>query len=239
MWEVRLKTADDSQQAYDDLYSEVGISQPYSFYLWMMEILGLRPDDVYLDISCGRGELVAMAQARGVRAHGMDISHAALQDGRGDLVENHFVVCDAEQLPYADGVFSVASNMGSLEHFEDMATAVREMARVLRANGRAFVLVPNTFSLMTNIWIALRQGRTSTDNQPIQRYAARQEWQQLLEENGLRVERTLKYEHVMPRTRQDWWGHLQHPKRLMRLVFMPFIPLNLAYGFIFVCRKGG
>jgi len=237
MLEIRLETAENSQQAYDDLYTDVGISQPESFYLWMMKILALRADDVYLDVSCGRGELVAMAQAHGVKAYGMDISWAALRSGQRDLGDNHFVVCDAEQLPYADGSFSVASNMGSLEHFRDMKTAVQEMARVLKANGRAFILVPNTFSLMTNIWIAFRQGRTSIDDQPIQRYGARQEWQQLLEENGLTVEKTIKYEHVVPRTRQDWLGHLQHPKRMLRLFLIPFIPLNLAYGFIFVCRK--
>jgi ubiquinone/menaquinone biosynthesis C-methylase UbiE len=237
MLEIRLETAENSQQAYDDLYTDVGISQPHSFYLWMMEILALQADDVYLDISCGRGELVAMAQARGVQAHGMDISWAALRSGQPDLRANNFVVCNAEQLPYADDSFSVASNMGSLEHFGDMKTAVQEMARVLKDNGTAVILVPNTFSLMTNIWIALRQGRTSIDDQPIQRYAARQEWQQLLQENGLTVEKTLKYEHVIPRTRQEWMGHLRHPKRILRLFLIPFIPLNLAYGFIFVCRK--
>ena len=118
-----------------------------------------------------------------------------------------------------------------------MKTAVREMTRVLKPGGRAYVLVPNTFSLLTNIWIAFRQGRTSIDQQPIQRYAARLEWQQLVEEYGLVVYKTFKYERERPRTWSDLIHYLSHPKALTRLLLTPIIPLNLAFCFVFVARK--
>ncbi len=240
MLEIRLrdvKTAADSQDAYDHLYSEAGISQSRSFYRWMYDKLALQPGDVYLDISCGRGELTNLAQAAGILAHGLDLSFAALYQGWHADGTRHLLVGNAERLPYASGQFSVVSNIGSLEHFLDMKTAVRETTRVLQRNGRAIILVPNTFSLLTNIWIAFRQGRTSIDDQPIQRYAARYEWQQLLEENGLRVEKTLKYERIWPRNKEDWRAYLSHPKEMMRLLLTPVIPLNLAWSFIFICRK--
>jgi len=240
MLEIRLhdvETAADSQNAYNQLYSEAGISQSRSFYEWMYDKLALQAGDVYLDISCGRGELTHLAQAVGVNAHGLDLSFAALHQGRHVDGTHHLLVGNAERLPYASEQFSVVSNIGSLEHFLDMKTAVRETARILRGNGRAIILVPNTFSLLTNIWIAFRQGRTSIDDQPIQRYAARYEWQQLLEENGLRVEKTLKYERIWPRNKVDWEAYLRHPKEMVRLLLTPFIPLNLAWSFIFICRK--
>jgi SAM-dependent methyltransferase len=119
-----------------------------------------------------------------------------------------------------------------------MQTAVREMARVLKPNGRAVVLVPNTFSLLNNIWIALRQGRTSIDPyQPIQRYGARYERQELLEDNGLVVQKTIKYDRVKPRTRNELKTLLSHPKELARLILAPFVPLNLAFCFVFICHK--
>lgn len=240
MLEIRLHdvaTAADSQDVYNQLYSEAGISQSRSFYQWMYDKLALQPGDVYLDISCGRGELTHLAQAAGIEAHGLDLSFAALRQGRTVDGTRHLLVGNAERLPYASGRFSVVSNIGSLEHFLDMKTAVRETARILQANGRAIILVPNTFSLLTNIWIAFRQGRTSIDDQPIQRYAARYEWQQLLEENGLRVEKTMKYERIWPRSKADWNTYLRHPKEMVRLLLTPFIPLNLAWSFIFICRK--
>jgi ubiquinone/menaquinone biosynthesis C-methylase UbiE len=240
MLEVRLRqveTAADSQNAYDALYSDGGISQPASFYLWMYQILNLQPDDIYLDISCGRGELLRLAQAAGIDAHGLDISLAAMTYGRQKFGLRKQVVGNGELLPFADEQYTVVSNIGSLEHYLDMKTAVQEMRRVLHPQGRAIILLPNTFSLLTNIWIAFRQGRTSIDNQPIQRYAARQEWQQLLEENGLIVTQIRKYERVWPRNWADLQTYLYRPKELMRLLLSPLIPLNLAWSFVFTCRK--
>ena len=91
---------------------------------------------------------------------------------------------------------------------------------------------------MTNVWIAFRQGRTSIDPyQPIQRYAARYEWQDLLEGNGLVVTKTQRYKSVRPRTWPDFLHYLRRPKQLVRLLLSPFIPLNLVWAFVFVCRK--
>jgi hypothetical protein len=107
----------------------------------------------------------------------------------------------------------------------------------LRPDGLALFLVPNTFALLTNIWYAFRRGRTVIDPyQPIQRYGARYEWQELLEANGLVVERTLKFERVLPRTWKDLIAYLRRPKQVIRLLLTPFIPLNLAFSFIFICR---
>jgi len=241
MLEVRLNqvtTDHESQQVYDEVYSVTDLSQQESFYLWMVERLELRPEDKYLDISCGRAQLLALAQERGIESHGIDLSHTALQSGRELTQSQRLVTGNSQALPYVSESFTVVSNIGSLEHYVDMNTAVHEMARVLKPGGRAIVLVPNTFSLLNNIWFAFRQGRTSIDpHQPIQRYGARYEWQQLLENAGLIVEKTIKYERVRPRTWPDFVSYAQHPKEAIRLLLTPFVPLNLAFCFVFVCRK--
>lgn len=240
MLEIRLleeANGGDSRQAYENLYAAADISQRTSFYLWLMELFRLQPGGLYLDVSCGRAQLPALAQARGVPAHGLDLSYNALRLAHPPA--QCLVVGNGETLPYRSSSFTVISNIGSLEHYSDMKAAVREMARVLKPGGRAYVLVPNTFSLLMNVWTAFRQGRTSIDQQPIQRYAARLEWQQLLEENGLAVERTIKYERERPRTWPDLLYYLRHPKQLARLLLTPFVPLNLAFCFVFVCHKRG
>ena len=239
-FEIRLDdmvTADDSQAAYDVIYGEDDISQRASFYLWVHDLLALKPGETYLDISCGRAQLTTLARVQGANAHGLDLSYTALHSGWNAGRGGHLITGNSQQLPYAPESFDVVSNIGSLEHYLDMDTAVQQMTRVLKPGGRAIVLVPNSFSLLHNIWIALRDGRTNIDQQPIQRYAARLEWQTLLEENGLVVDKTLKYELETPRTWTDWGHYLRHPKKMVRLALRSFVPLNLAFCFVFLCYK--
>jgi len=242
MLEARLNgtlTGADSQRGYEAVYSQVGnIAQSDSFYLWILDLLALQPGESYLDVSCGQAELPRLAQERDIQSFGMDLSHNALLTGHTLMQAQNLATANSQQLPYQSSSFDAISNIGSLEHYLDMPQAVREMARVLKANGRALILVPNTFSLLTNVWIAFRQGRTSIDPyQPIQRYAARYEWQELLENNGLKVIQTLKYERELPRTWPDFVNYARHPKQMARLLLTPFIPLNLVWSFVFICHK--
>ncbi len=236
--EIRITPPEqDSKSAYDEIYAEEGLSQLPSFYLWYLEKLDLGTEGRLLDVSCGSGEVVRLARQRGLEAHGTDISFQAARRAREAAEAAVITAAAGETLPYANASFDYLTNIGSLEHFLDPAQGVREMARVLRRGGRAFVLVPNTFSLSTNIWHAFRTGETSIDEQPIQRYASRADWQRLLEQNGLRVYRTIKYERPWPRLRSDWRYYLRRPKELARLLAAPFIPLNLAFCFVFFCEK--
>jgi SAM-dependent methyltransferase len=233
----RIRTESDSGEAYDMLYSVENLSQIESFYLWLMDRLRLPSAGSLLDISCGAGEVVRLAARHGLRATGVDISHVAARVAqRNTAPGGRIAVSDGESLPFPDATFDFVTNIGSLEHFIDPAQGVREMARVLRPDGKAFVLVPNTFSLLNNVWTAFRTGRTSADTQPIQRYGARADWARLLELNGLKVCRTLKYERPRPRSWQDVRHFIRRPKELLRLLATPFVPLNLAWCFLFVCE---
>ncbi|MEM7333743.1 MAG: class I SAM-dependent methyltransferase [Chloroflexota bacterium] len=238
--EIRLPDIDstaDSQSAYDSIYTETDISQRESFYLWLNDLFNFRENEAYLDISCGRAQLVNLAKPQKVKAFGLDLSFAALQSGLEGDGKDMLITGNSQLLPFASNSFDIVTNIGSLEHYVDMETAVSEMTRVLRPGGRAIVLVPNTFSLLTNILIAYRQGKTSIDLQPIQRYAARQEWQDIIEGSGLVVKQTHKYEREWPRTAADRKYYLAHPKEMIRLLLTPIIPLNLAFCFVFEAYK--
>jgi SAM-dependent methyltransferase len=237
--EIRLeKQVQQSRQAYDALYSSTSLSQIDSFYLWLMERFALLPGGRLLDVSCGAGELVRLAQQRGLEAVGIDISEVvarAAQRRNGGM--GRFVVGAGEALPFPNASFDYVTNIGSLEHFLDPAAGVREMSRVLRPGGSAFVLVPNTFSLLTNIWHAFRTGETSIDDQPIQRYGSRADWMAVLTANGLQPRHVVKYERIWPRLAGDWNYYIGKPKQLVRLLATPFIPLNLAFCFLFTCQS--
>lgn len=237
--EIRRIAPDyDSGRAYDELYTDTSLAQIESFYLWLMERLSLPMSGTLLDVSCGSGEVVRLAAKRGLRAVGVDISEVAARAAQRNVQPSGLIAVSAgEHLPFPEAGFDFVTNIGSLEHFMDPALGVREMARVLRPGGRAFVLVPNTFSLLTNVWIAFRTGRTSADEQPIQRYGARADWMRLLETNGLAVRRTTKYERPWPRVAADWGYYLRRPKEMLRLLAAPWVPLNLAFCFLFMCER--
>ncbi|HKZ87477.1 MAG TPA: methyltransferase domain-containing protein [Anaerolineae bacterium] len=234
----RVAAEDGSGRAYNALYEEESLSQIESFYLWLMDRLHLPASGTLLDVSCGAGEVVRLAMKRGLKAIGVDISEVVAREAyRNSGRQASVAVSAGEHLPFPDTSFDFVTNIGSLEHFVDPALGVREMARVLRPGGKAFMLVPNTFSLLTNIWVAFRTGRTSVDHQPIQRYGARADWVRLLQSNGLTVRHTAKYERAWPRLADDRRYYLRRPKEMLRLLVAPFVPINLAFCFLFTCER--
>jgi hypothetical protein len=86
---------------------------------------------------------------------------------RADRLE--VVYADARALPFASASFDVAFSLSSIEHFggpRDVARALREMARVLRPGGHAFVVTecfvrldPRQTALADSLVRALTLGR--------------------------------------------------------------------------------
>jgi ubiquinone/menaquinone biosynthesis C-methylase UbiE len=222
--------------AYEQIYSEQGILHSDSFYRWILGLMRTLPGRRFLDVACGQGRIVNLAADSGLEAYGMDLSAQAIEAGKGHNA--HLAVANGQRLPYPDGHFHYLTNIGSLEHYVDPAQGVQEMERVLALDGLACILLPNTFSLSGNVLHAWHSGRTADDGQPIQRYAARYEWQDLLEAGSLAVIRTHKYESEPPKSLKDVIAYLRRPKAVVRLLLTPFVPLNLANSFVYICQKG-
>jgi SAM-dependent methyltransferase len=238
--EIRHKneiTTHWSKDAYEQIYSRAEIRHLDSFYQWLLDLLDCQPGRRLLDISCGVGSLPRLAAQAGLRAHGVDFSEKALRVAYREAPAVGWVVADGERLPYPDACFDYVTHIGSLEHYVCPESGVREVARVLKSDGRSCILLPNTFGLLGNVWTALRTGRTFDDGQPIQRYAARLEWQELLEAGGLTVIRTVKYERAWPRNLADALWYLRHYKDMLRVLLGHIVPLNWANYFVYLCEK--
>jgi SAM-dependent methyltransferase len=231
-----VENAERLRRAYEDIYTAEGILHTDSFYHWILDLMRLGPGGRYLDIACGQGRLAVLAGQRGLEAHGLDLSARGVRLGLGQGA--HLLVANGQGLPYAAGTFDYVSNIGSLEHYIDPLQGAQEINRVLAPGGRACILLPNTFSLLGNMLYAWHNGRIADDGQPIQRYAARFEWQDLLEAGGLTVAKTHKYECERPRSAGDLARYLKRPKAFIRLLLTPFVPLNLSNSFVFICEKG-
>lgn len=230
--------ATDTRTAYDAIYSDAGLTlQDDSFFAWVIELCQPQRGRRVLDVCCGLGTSLSIARRYGLEPVGVDFSRPAIQHA-----QQHGAawVGDAEQLPVATASFDYVINLGSLEHLEDMAQGVREMARVLKPDGKCVVMVPNTFGHFWTIWYAGLTGEVFDDGQPLQRYGTSQQWKRLLEANGLQVQEILPYELPPPRTLRQWATYLRKPKRyLPKLLGKYYLPVHLASMFVFRCTRGG
>lgn len=236
IWRQGIATAGDSAQDYDVLHARGHLQQRDSFYKWLLSLLGARPGQKLLDISCGQGALLAFAAQAGLQVTGLDLAASALA-AAARLAPTGLCLGNAERLPFPTDSFDLVTNVGSLEHYFRPAVAVEEAARVLRPQGLALILVPNTFGLLGNVLHVWRTGDVFDDGQPLQRYGTPVQWRRLLEMNGLVVQRTIKYEREWPRTWQDVAFYARRPHKLIRAALSAVIPTNLASFLIYLGQR--
>lgn len=99
-----------------------------------------------LDAGCGEGVIVDEFHAR-LRIEGIDPNYSSARVTRGSLMA----------LPYTDGTFSRALCLDVLEHlsFDEQATALGELHRVVAPGGELFVTVPNLAHLQSRVHFLL------------------------------------------------------------------------------------
>ena len=114
---------------------------------YTMAVANPQPGQHALDIAGGTGDL-SIAFARRVGPHGRvvhtDINEAMLREGRSRILDEGLVlesmVCDAENLPFADASFDFVSVAFGLRTMTHKDRALAEMHRVLKPGGKLLVL---------------------------------------------------------------------------------------------------
>jgi SAM-dependent methyltransferase len=240
MIEIRHQNMDTTlftQSAYNQLYQEKGICQRDSFYLWLISLLKPQTGDLLLDISCGQGRLVTLAQQQGLRALGMDFAEGAVRMGAAESPQAGWAFSDGEQLPLPPSSVEYVTHIGSLEHYQNPDAGMSEIARVLKPQGTACILLPNSYGLLGNIKSVWQTGQVFDDGQPLQRYNTPVGWREMLVKNGLIPIRMFKYEREWPRTWKDLVWYIFHPAKFARLFVVWLVPLNLANCIVYLCQR--
>ena len=122
-----------------------------------------------LDVATGGGHVARRLREAGINVVSTDPAPGMQPD----------VICRAEELPFADDTFDVVACRVAAHHFEDIGSAVAEMARVSRDR---VIVVDNLF-----LDDVAEEADRLRDPSHVRNYSE-QEWRDLFEAAMLRVE---------------------------------------------------
>lgn len=150
------------------------------------------PDSCVLDMGCARGGSTALIlsrlQPRCLSAFDFDpemVERARrrlarqIEEGTVDIR-----VADATEMPYEDSLFDAVFESGVVHHVPDWRAALREVARVLKPEGRFCFAEPSRGRLRRGLYRML-------PHDPDSMFDAR-EWRDALAQVGLEVEEPLR-----------------------------------------------
>jgi ubiquinone/menaquinone biosynthesis C-methylase UbiE len=98
-----------------------------------------------LEIGCGMGSDLLQLARRGLNVTGVDLTDAGIELARKRFSiygqQADLRVADAESLPFAEMSFDVVYSFGVLHHTPDTPRSIREVHRVLKPGGKAFIML--------------------------------------------------------------------------------------------------
>jgi len=183
------------------------------------------PGQQVLDVACGTGNWLLAASERGAYPCGIDLSTKAINICQQNMPEGEFHAGPGESLPFEDNRFDLITCLGSLEHFLDPVTAVKEMVRVSKDDAKFIILVPNADFLTRRLGLYKGTYQTAAREE----VRSLEEWDNIFRSGGLQTINRWKDLHMLSR---DWiaiGGWKQAPVRALQALALPFWPLRWQY----------
>lgn len=159
----------------------------YSLQDYMHDAFGFADfsGQLVLDLGCGAGIDSAEFARNGAKVISTDMTQAATELARDLLKENGLpylvIQADAKALPFKDETFDCVYCFGVLHHIPDVETALAEIHRILKSDGRVMAMLYHRDSLLYAYsiiyWRGIKEGMlgTLTPEQLVSRYSERNE----------------------------------------------------------------
>ena len=195
----------------------------YSIFL---DILKTEKNKNILDVGCGDGNLLKVAEDRGLLSFGVDISLSAIRTSQLITKKSKTILARGENLPFKEKFFDYITCLGSLEHFLDQKKALKELKRVSRDDAKFCIMVPNI-----NFWGWRLEGKTGT-GQVQEKLLDLNGWKKVIEKSGFSIVKTFKDKHP-PKI----FNTLSVIERILYEPLWYIVPLKLCPQFIFICKK--
>ncbi len=138
----RLNEARFSQTA--GAYAGSGIAEKRLQTETLLQFMAPSSADLFLDVACGPGALLAAFAPHIRRAVGVDLTMAMLAEAhyrsrKGAPGTVSLVCADGEHIPFANGAFSLVTATWAVHHFGAPAHVLAEMVRVCRTGGKVAI----------------------------------------------------------------------------------------------------
>jgi demethylmenaquinone methyltransferase/2-methoxy-6-polyprenyl-1,4-benzoquinol methylase len=126
---------------YDFITAALSYGQDRRWKRRLIRLAALTRQDLVLDLACGTGDLLFLAEAAGARGVGLDVTFRMLQLARAKASGSPLLLTgDMVSLPIASGRFTVVTTGYGLRNVPDLPSALAEMYRVLAPGGRMLSL---------------------------------------------------------------------------------------------------
>jgi SAM-dependent methyltransferase len=184
--------------------------------------------ETLLDVGCGAGILLSEAVQLGLRAHGLEASPEAAAISQKTAGRAQVVVGSTQEIPFDAASFDLVTCLDISLYFSQPISGLQEIQRVLRPEGRAALLLPN--SNYTGKY-------PEADLLPEGMQFSLQTWKKMLAEVGFKI----------TRCQPDPWSletrQAEAPNRLARLggwltrFFWRWLPKKFISRYLFCCVK--
>ena len=117
-----------------------------------VDLLGIQPGRNYVDIACGTGNYTSRIAEFGGNWFAFDQSQNMLREAWGKSSKVSWQRFNVERTAYPDGYFHGAMCSLAIHHFPDLASAFREIARIMTDDG-VLVIFTSSSEQMRHYWL--------------------------------------------------------------------------------------
>lgn len=134
---------------YDTIVGLVTLGRTRKMHLSTLQLAKLQPGDAILDVGCGTGKLIFVAEkvvGLAGTAVGLDVEAGMIAQAKASVAKAHsratFDVASITQIPYPDNSFDVVTSSLVYHHLSqtEKVTGLQEVVRVLKPNGRLLIV---------------------------------------------------------------------------------------------------